>query len=146
MQPLDKNTLFSIFEAGDEEIYKEAGVESHLNNPFVLMGMVLRGLENYQIMDVMYMKRHPESYKEVRELTKYKYYNKLYSYLSRLDSLNFDDTYKIAESFGRDECFMGLETFLRYYEKIEHYKKCAVIKRYQDLLLESYSTDRVTSV
>ena len=108
--------------------------------------MVLRGLENYQIMDVMYMKRHPESYKEVRELTKYKYYDKLYGYLNRLDSLNFDETYKIAESFGRDECFMGLETFLRYYEKIEHYKKCAVIKRYQDLLLESYSTDRITSI
>ena len=69
MQPLDKNTLFSIFEVGDEEIYKEAGVENQLNNPFVLMGMVLRGLENYSIMDVMYMKRHPESYKEVRELT-----------------------------------------------------------------------------
>ena len=146
MQPLDKNTLFSIFEVGDEEIYKEAGVENQLNNPFVLMGMVLRGLENYSIMDVMYMKRHPESYKEVRELTRYKYYNKLYSYLIRLDSLNFDDTYKIAESFGRDECFMGLETFLRYYEKIEHYSKCAVIKRYQDLLLETYSGDKATLI
>lgn len=142
MQPLDKNTLFSIFEAGDEEIYKEAGVEEQLNNPFVLMGMVLKGLENYEIMDMMYLKRHPEHYKEVRELTKYKYYNKLYSYLTRLDSLNFDDVYKIAESFGKDESFLGLETLLRYYEKIEQYRKCAVIKRYQELLLETYTDNK----
>ena len=138
MQPLDKDTLFSIFEAGDEEIYKEHGVEDQLNNPFVLMGMVLRGVENYAIMDMMYMRRHPEHYKNVRDLTKYKYFTKLYQYLDRIDSTRFNKIYKIADSFGRDETFMGLETLLRYFEKIEHYEKCATIKRYQDLLLDTY--------
>ena len=138
MQPLDKNTLFSIFEAGDEEIYKEAGVEDQLKNPFVLMGMVLRGLENYSIMDMMYLRRHPEDYKNVRSITQYKYYIKLYAYLERIDSNKFDKMYKIADSFGRDETFAGLERLLRYFEKIEQYERCAVIKRYQDLLIDSY--------
>jgi hypothetical protein len=138
MQPLDKNTLFSIFEAGDEEIYKEAGVEDQLKNPFVLMGMVLRGLENFSIMDMMYLRRHPKDYKNVRAITKYKYYTKLYKYLERIDSNNFDKIYKIADSFGRDETFVGLENLLRYFEKIEQYERCAVIKRYQDLLIDSY--------
>ena len=52
MQPLDKNTLFSIFEAGDEAVYAEYGLQGQLNNPFVLMGMVLKGVENYHIMDM----------------------------------------------------------------------------------------------
>ena len=138
MQPLDKNTLFSIFEVGDEEIYKEAGVEDQLKNPFVLMGMVLRGLENFSIMDMMYLRTHPKDYKNVREITKYKYYTKLYKYLERIDSNNFDKIYKIADSFGRDETFVGLENLLRYFEKIEQYERCAVIKRYQDLLIDSY--------
>jgi len=48
MQPLNKNTLFSIFESGDEEIYKEAS--DALKNPYVLMGMVLNGLQSYILM------------------------------------------------------------------------------------------------
>ena len=36
MQPLNPHTLFSIFEKGDEEIYKEHNMEELLDNPFVL--------------------------------------------------------------------------------------------------------------
>ena len=137
MIPIDKNTLFSIFEAGDEEIYKEHGLEDQLKNPFVLMGMIVRGLENFDMMDMLYTKRYPEHYKNVRAKTKYKYYNKLYNYLERIDTKNFDEKYTVADSFGRENCFVALENMLRYYERIEQYEKCAVIKRYQTLLLES---------
>ena len=51
MQPVDPHKLFSLFEKGDEEVYKEHGVEEALKNPYVLMGMVLEGMENYQLMD-----------------------------------------------------------------------------------------------
>jgi hypothetical protein len=137
MIPLDKNTLFSIFEAGDEEIYKEHGLEDQLNNPFVLMGMIVKGLENFDMMDMLYTKRYPEHYKNVRDMTKYKYYNKLYMYLERIDTKNFNEKYTVGDSFGRENCFVALENMLRYYEKIEQYEKCAVIKRYQTLLLDS---------
>jgi hypothetical protein len=142
MQSLDKNSLFSIFEKGDEEVYAEHGVEGQLNNPFVLMGMVVRGLENYEVMDIMYMRRHPESYKNVRELTKYKYYSKLYGYLKRIDVLDSDNIYKVGGSFGRDQCFLSLDNMLRFFEKHERYERCGVIKRYQDLLLDSYVDGR----
>jgi hypothetical protein len=134
MQPLDKDTLFSIFEQGDEEIYKEYGMEGQLDNPFVLLGMVIRGLENYQLMDMMYMKRYPQHYKEVRKITKYKFYNKLYGYLNRIDSKEFSSVYKIGESFNMVKVMSSLEDMLRFYEGIEQYEKCAVIKRYQDLV------------
>ena len=55
MQKLDPHTLFSIFEQGDEEVYKEHGELEVLKNPFVLMNMVMRGLENYQLMCIMYL-------------------------------------------------------------------------------------------
>ena len=51
MQPLNPHTLFSIFEKGDEEVYKENGIESTLNNPYVLMGMVVKGVENFIVLD-----------------------------------------------------------------------------------------------
>lgn len=134
MQPIDPNTLFSIFEQGDEEVYKEHGVEEHLNNPFVLMGMVIRGIDNYHMMDIMYMRQYPEQYKNVRRITRYKYYNKLYTYLKRIDSTNFDSIHSIGESFERGEAFLGLDHLRKYFEAVEEYEKCAVIKRYQDLL------------
>lgn len=40
MNKLDPHSLFSIFEKGDEEVYKEHGEEDVLDNPFVLMNMV----------------------------------------------------------------------------------------------------------
>lgn len=134
MQPIDPNTLFSIFEQGDEQVYKEHGMEDALNNPFVLMGMVLRGVENYHMMDMMYLKQYPGPYKKIRSLTKYKYYNKLYSYLTRINSTNFDKIYKIGESFDRKDVDYCLDHLRVYFEKLEEYEKCAVIKRYIDLL------------
>lgn len=136
MQYLDPNTLFSIFEQGDEEIYKEHGVSDALQNPYVLMGMTVKGIDNYHMMDIMYMRQYPEQYKNVRKTIKYKYFNKLFSYLERIDSKHFNKIYKVGESFEKGQCFISLDYMRKYYEAIEQYEKCAVIKRFQDLLLE----------
>ena len=135
MQPMDPNSLFSIFEQGDEAIYKEHGLEGALDNPFVLMGMVLRGVENYNLMDIMYMRQYPEHYKKVRRITKYKYFNKLYGYLNRIRTQDFNGTYSIGESFEIQNVERALNTLREYYERLEEYEKCAVIRDYQSLLV-----------
>lgn len=131
---MDPNTLFSIFEAGDEEIYKENNVEELLENPYVLMGMVLRGVENWYIMDQMYSRTYPEQYKRVRGAIKYKFYNKLFGYLNRIPDNKFDTIYTIGESFESSEIQRGLSDLLYYYQDLEEYEKCAVVKTYMDLL------------
>jgi len=137
MQPIDPHTLFSIFEQGDEQVYEENGVQDALNNPYVLMGMVLKGLENYSIMDMMYKKRYPEQYNEVRDTIKYKYYNRLYKYLSRIQLGKLEDVYKIGESYNSESVFISLEGLKMFFQDIEQYEKCAVIKKYQDLLIDN---------
>ena len=87
------------------------------------------------------MRQYPEQYKGVRKVTKYKYYNKLLSYLTKIDSTNFDTIYKIGESFETGQAFIGLDTLRRYYESIEQYEKCAIVKRYQDLLIDGKTLD-----
>lgn len=134
MQPLDKNTLFSIFEQGDEEVYIEHGVEDLLQNPYVLMGMVIRGLENYQLMDLMYKRNFPKEYSKIKESLKYKYYGKLFHYLERIDSSNFDPKHSIGESFDVESIELGLNTLRLYFEDIEEYEKCATIVQYAQLL------------
>lgn len=139
MQPLNPKDIFSIFDAGDEAIYKEHGLESTMDNPYVLMGMVLRGIESYHLMDEMYTRQHPKEYKAVRDRVKYKYLTNLYTYLCRLDYSNFDEVYKISESFDKYRAGYALDFLRKYYEALEEYEKCAVIKKYYDLL-----TDRET--
>jgi hypothetical protein len=137
MQPIDPHTLFSIFEKGDEEIYKEHASLEALKNPFVLMGTVLRGIENYYLMDVMYARSYPDEYKKVRKLTKLKYFNNLFRYLKKIDISNPDRVYRIGESFDRESTVRGLDVLRVFYEKLEHYEKCAVIKKYIDLVTTS---------
>ena len=134
MQSLNPHTLFSIFEQGDEEVYKEHGIEDALKNPYVLMGMVMRGVENYFLMDIMYLRQYPEQYKNVRATVKAKYFTNLYNYLTRIDSTKFETFYKIGESFEKDEVSLALDTLRLYFEEVEEYEKCAVIKRFHELL------------
>lgn len=137
MQQLDPHTLFSIFEQGDEAVYKEHGVEDVLNNPYVLIGMVIKGLENYSLMDMMYMRSYPEQYKRIRTTIQLKYYSTLYSYLTRLDTDKFETIYSVGDSYDTQEVLYGLESLLYFFEQYEHYEKCAVIKKYIDYVREN---------
>lgn len=140
MQPLDKNTLFSIFEAGDEEVYKENNVSELLDNPYVLIGMVVRGVQNWHIMDIMYKRSHPKEYSRVRRKVMYKYFVKVCGYLERLDINNFKTLYTIGDSYDIKEVKESFDQLLKYFEDIEYYEKCAIVKSYLDLLNHEYIT------
>lgn len=127
---LDPHTLFSLFEKGDEEIYKEHGQEEVLKNPYVLMGMVVKGLENFYIMDGMYSRTYGKSYTEGKPRVRYEYFNKLYTYLTRINLDSIDTVYSIGESFQKGEVDMCLNHLRKYFEKIEEYEKCAVLMKY----------------
>ena len=140
MQPLDKNTLFSIFEAGDEEVYKENNVSELLDNPYVLIGMVVRGVQNWHIMDIMYKRSHLNEYSKVRRKVMYKYFVKICGYLERLDINNFKTLYTIGDSYDIKEVKESFDQLLKYFEGIEYYEKCAIVKSYLDLLNHEYIT------
>jgi len=140
MQPLDKDTLFSIFEAGDEEVYQENNVTSLLDNPYVLIGMVVRGVQNWHLMDLMYKRSYAKEYIKVRHTIQRKYFLKLISYLERLDVKSFSTVYTIGDSFDSQEVQYTFNTLLDYFEKVEMYEECAIVKDYLDLLNHEYLT------
>ena len=127
---LDPHTIFSLFEKGDEEVYKEHGQEDVLKNPFVIMGMVLRGLENFYIMDGLYSRNYGKRYTDNKPNIRYQYFTKLYNYLTRINIDNPKEVYTVGESFEKGEVEGGLNLLLRYFEGLEEYEKCAVILKY----------------
>lgn len=137
MQKLDPKKLFNIFNASDEAIYEEHNIQHLFQNPYVLMGMVVRGLENYSIIDGMYMMRYKEEYENVRETVKEQFYDRLYSYLLKIDFQKFENIYVITEEYDKMGVFQALDHLLYYYQEKEHYEKCAVIKSFEDLLRDT---------
>ena len=137
MNKLDPHSLFQIFEQGDEEIYKQHDVVGVLDNPYVLIGMVVTGVENFQLIDGMYLARYEEHYSRVRGKIKYRYYTKLYSYLTRMESIRNIDAYTIGDSFEVDRSINSFIDLQFYFQSIEQYDKCQVIKQYSDLLINN---------
>ena len=134
MHKLNPHTLFSIFEQGDEEIYKEHNAEDVLNNPYVLIGMVVTGVDNFHLLDKMYLLKHQEDYSRVRENVILKYYNRLFRYLKRIEVKSVRDVYDIGLDYDIDASLECLNDMLYFYERLEVYEKCAIVMQFTDLL------------
>jgi len=135
MQRLDPKKLFNIFNASDEAVYEEHNIQHLFQNPYVLMGMVVRGLENYSIIDGMYMMRYKEEYESVRETVREQFYDRLYGYLLKIDFHKFENIYNITEECDKMGVFYALNHLLYYYQEKEQYERCAVIKSIEDVLI-----------
>jgi hypothetical protein len=136
MNKLDPHTLFSIFEQGDEQVYKEHNVLGVLDNPYVLIGMAVTGVENFALIDQMYLLRYTEDYAKVRNKIKYNYYNKLYTYLTRVTLNELGDEYKVGEDYEISRSIDAILDIQIYFQQSEEYEKCKVIKQFSDLLID----------
>ena len=100
--------------------------------------MVVRGVDNWHLMDILYTRRQGEEYANVREQVQLQYFTKLCKYLTKLDFNKFETVYTIGESFDRDEVEKALNIILDVFISFEHYEKCATVKKFLDLLDHEY--------
>lgn len=133
MKKLSTNQLFDIFEKGDEEIYKEHGVEDLLDNTFILFGMVVRGVENYYIIDQLYSTRYTDQYLEIRDSIKLKYFSGLMNYLERIQDIPTDLVPLIEEEFDKQSIQYAFNELMDLFIEVEYYEKCAILKKYFEL-------------
>ena len=139
MAKLDPHTLFSIFEQNDEEIYREHGVEHVLSNPYVLINMVGRGMENFHLMEKMYLRRYPKEYAKVREGIREKYFLRLYGFLTRIKLEEIEDIFMIGDSYDTELCKTALDDLRVWYELKEDYEKCAIIRDFINYLSKTHT-------
>jgi len=136
MKNLDSQSLFNIFSQGDEQIYVEHNVSDVLDNSFVLFGMVIRGVENYFIIDQLYQNRYEKQYELVREKIKLKYFSGLMEYLRRIGTIPADTLYIIEDEFGGQAIKYALEEMMQFFEQIEYYEQCIILKKYFDIFFD----------
>jgi hypothetical protein len=133
MKRLDSKTLFDVFQAGDEEVYKEHGVEHILDNSFVLLGMVVKGVENYYIIDQLYKKKYGEEYDSQRENIKLTYFKGLMKYLERIGEIQLDTLSMIEDEFGIPAIEYAFSEMIEFFLSVEYYEECSLLKKYLDL-------------
>lgn len=133
MKKLNTNQLFDIFQIGDEEVYREHQAEDVLDNSFVLFGMVVKGVENYYIIDQLYEKRYGQQYDSVRDSIKLKYFIGLVRYLERIKEIPEDTLHTIEDEFGLQAIDYALQEMLDLFIEEEYYEKCTVLSKFQQL-------------
>ena len=136
MKKLSTNDIFSIFSIGDEEIYIEHHIEEVLEDSFTLLGMAIRGVENYSIINRIYIDKYGEYYTSVKESLKLKYFNGLVNYLERINISQAEPLLELKEELGSQSIKYALEQLLEFYTGLEMYEKCTIIFRFYDLFFK----------
>jgi hypothetical protein len=137
MKDLDGDSLFSIFDRGDEEIYTDTKHNVDLNNNALLMGMVIRGVDNYFLLDQIYFNRYGDYYISVKGKIKLKYFLRLLGYLKSVKDLSLKTASYIVDEFGVNAVVYSFQSMLSLFEEKEMYEDCIVIKKYLDIFQEN---------
>lgn len=139
MKELDPSRLFDLFDK-EEEIQEQSIDKKWIskNNPFILMGMVVRGVENFYILQEIHSNKNNRediTKEEKRKVIKYSYYKSLFKYIERI---NQDSMLDLEQCLIHDLeiITLALNDILSLFESYEEYEKCSIIKSLQDNLQE----------
>ena len=141
MNKLNPDSLFSIFEQGDIEVYKEHNIEEVLNNPFTLLGTVVSGLENYHLLDKMHLLKYQDRYVEVRGKLQTRYYLRIYGYLSKISVGSMREVILKDTQLDVGRTIEALLDLQQHFQSIEQYERCAEIKKRNDILINKKLED-----
>lgn len=130
---MDINKIFKIFES--EEEVKEA-TQIVLEGPILWIGMFKKLISNYetftkQIITFFKLSNQDLDMDDVERASSYMVYTRAYESISKLDLNN--PIHSEALRLYSDKHFRTtLKSALEYFESIEDYEKCVVLKTIQD--------------
>jgi len=133
MKKLDSQNLFAAFSLEGDSTNELPPV---LNDAFILFGTVIKGVESFYIIDQLYQMRYPQQYILVQEKIKLKYFSGLIKYIHRIDNISVDTVMYLEDEFGGQAIKYALEEMLQFFEQIEHYEECIILKKYFDIFFD----------
>lgn len=131
---MDINNIFSVFAADDDEIFREEeNVEELLDNDFIKVGTLIKGMENYDILDKIHSVKYGSQYEFVKEKIKRKYYLGLVRNLPRPEELQSKTLDDLVDEFGKGSINHSLSDLIDYFVELEDFDSCITLKAYLDL-------------
>jgi len=126
MKKLDSNDLFDIFSQHDQDILGEQIID----NDFITFGTIITAVQNYYLLDQIYSIRFVKHYDSVKDSIKMKYFTGLMRYFDRIDVLQPQTVNDLKDEFGNQMIVDTLHQMVSFFEKTEHYEKCAIIFKF----------------
>jgi len=123
--------LLDIFNYSDEQDVEGEGyagaVMDYTKHPYIILGSVIKGVENFYIMCEMFRNKYGEKFDTIEETLKQQYFDRLYGFLLRFDESNSEHVLE-AMKFDRSEVAYALLAMREHFEKREQYENCVKIR------------------
>ena len=130
---MDIDNIFRVFAADDDDIFREEeNAAELLDNDFIKVGTLIKGMENYILLDKMYSLKFGTSYESKRESIKRKYYLGLVQNLPRPEELHSNTLNDLVDEFGKKVLAFSLSNLIDYFVEIEDFDPCITLKAYLD--------------
>ena len=100
----------------------------------VLFRNATLGIEKYELLHIVYAKGYGKVYEDIADSVKSRYFNKMYGYLANIKLEDVDSLYEILPTLDEKVVKSSLNKLIFYFQDLEEYEKCAVIKKLLDLL------------
>lgn len=124
---MNLSTEFSTESKTDEQ-----GFNSESEKNEFLFRKAILGAETYEFMDIMYLKTYKERYREISSNVKYKHFNKLFLLLTKVDLADKETLKKATHILDEKVVLENLDKMMYYFQDLEEYEKCALIKKFSD--------------
>lgn len=126
---------YSLFDATDEQLYKEVGSPLDSSNSELILLSIVNGVKQYYFLDKIYEGKLKKRYLAVRDSLKRKYFCKLYQLLERLDLEELEKFLETSSDFH--DSITPLQCLMNYFVEFEEYERCSLIKKVQNLVENS---------
>jgi hypothetical protein len=134
---MDINKVFDLFEEKDS-INNPTTKLDLTESPVMWIGMFKKLVMNYkvfsqQLISMFSSVEPPLDIDDIKKASSYMVYTRAFDYISKLDISN-PTHIECLKMYSDDKLKQSINISLHYYESLEEYEKCAVLKKIQDVM------------
>jgi len=133
---MDVNKIFEFFKSEGET---NETTQVVLEGPVLWIGMFKKLIINYnvfskQLINMFSQIEPPLDTTEIENASGYMVYMRAFDYISRIDTSD-EKHIECLKLYSDKYLEQSLKNSIRYYENIEEYEKCAVLKKINDIII-----------
>lgn len=136
MKDINPGKILEIFNDTASGVDHDDSLQDVHSHGYIILGMVIRGVENYYILNELMSKRYGEDFKKVEESVKRIYFTRLYKYL---ENFNLKDSLHLSQALKHSPSGIayGLDNLIEVFEFYQEYEKCARVLEIKNSLTSS---------
>jgi hypothetical protein len=132
MKKINSTKIFDIFTLTHQELDTLMEDQSSETPYIIEFKNIIKGIENFYMIDIIYKKRIGEEYLSRRENIKLMYFTGLMKYLERVGEIKGDTLLEVERELGKKPLLFALKEMIQVFILVEDYEKCSVLQKYLD--------------